>query len=306
MINLTDEELFDELQRRFAENKKTLQDFIDLTEQLKVVNKKLEESEELKSHFLSNIRNQIINPFASILGLSKSILALKQKDWKRAYSMAKMIYSEAFSLDFQLNNIFEAAKMEAGEAHPEVMQVEVNEITKNVIDSFEHQFEQKEIKVLYTNTVCTKENDLFYFKTDPVKYQLIISNLLNNAIEYSGATTKIEVKIWIKDAQLHVSVADHGIGIDEKDQKVIFDRFKRLDTSINSVNQGHGLGLSVVKSLVETLEGEITVSSQKNYGSVFTIILPEGEINTGMGSYATDTDEFLFESFEEDTETENF
>lgn len=113
-----DEELLEELKKRFENNTRTIEELRNLTEELKQVNKKLEESEALKSHFISNITNEIINPFTSILGLSKTILAVKKEDWKKVISMVSLIHTEAFNLDFQLKNIFVAAKIEAGEIFP--------------------------------------------------------------------------------------------------------------------------------------------------------------------------------------------
>jgi len=119
MYKITDEELLQELEKRFSENKNSIKELQKLTKQLKEVNGRLEESESLKSHFISNITNEIINPFAAILGLSRNILDVKKEDWNKVISMVQMIHSEAFHLDFQLKNIFAAAKLEAGDWMPE-------------------------------------------------------------------------------------------------------------------------------------------------------------------------------------------
>ena len=89
----------------------------------------------------------------------------------------------------------------------------------------------------------------FYFKTDSEKFKLIMSNLINNALKYSYKDSKVIVKVWMNDDELCASVQDFGTGISEKNQKIIFERFKRLDSGINSINRGHGLGLSITKSL---------------------------------------------------------
>ena len=115
MSDLTDKELIDELKKRFEVNKQTLNEVQELNDELRKVNRKLEDSEALKSHFISNITNEIINPFASILALSKNILSVDKENWKKVITMVSLIYSEAFNLDFQLRNIFVAAKLEAGE-----------------------------------------------------------------------------------------------------------------------------------------------------------------------------------------------
>ena len=105
MSKLADEDLIEELRNRFRMNREALEELQELNRELQIVNKKLEESESLKSHFISNITNEIINPFTSILGLAKHILSVKKEDWKTVISMVALIHSEAFNLDFQLRNI---------------------------------------------------------------------------------------------------------------------------------------------------------------------------------------------------------
>jgi len=106
MNKLKDEELIEELRIRMKEKTDALNELKSLNEKLKIVNKKLEESEAMKTHFISNITNEIVNPFASILGLSKNILSVNKENWKKVFSMVAMIHTEAFSLDFQLKNVF--------------------------------------------------------------------------------------------------------------------------------------------------------------------------------------------------------
>ncbi|MGD9977390.1 MAG: hypothetical protein AB7S54_05595, partial [Bacteroidales bacterium] len=96
--HLTDEELIHELKQRFELNKKSLAELKELNAELKLVNKKLEESEALKTHFISNITNEIINPFTSILGLSKAILSVDKENWKKVISRVALIHSEAVNL----------------------------------------------------------------------------------------------------------------------------------------------------------------------------------------------------------------
>ena len=118
----------------------------------------------------------------------------------------------------------------------------------------------------------------FYFKTDSEKLKLILSNLINNALKYSYKDSKVIIQVWLDDEDvLKIAVQDYGTGISEKNQKTIFERFKRLDTGINSINRGHGLGLSITKALLDVLSGDIEISSQKGEGSTFTISVPEAK-----------------------------
>ena len=91
-----------------------------------------------------------------------------------------------------------------------------------------------------------------------------------------------------------ISVRDHGIGISDLNKEIIFDRFARLDTGINSVNRGHGLGLSVVKAYIELFEGDIKIESKLGEGSLFTIIIPEADESCQIDGYSSEGNEIFF------------
>ncbi len=295
MEKLSDKELLDELKSRFEQNKKDLDELQRLNKELIKLNKRLEDSEALKSHFISNIANEIVNPFTSILALSKTILSVKKEDWKTVISMVALIHSEAFNLDFQLKNIFMAAQIEAGDLQAEILEVDVKSLLDRVIESLKIEANKKHIKTKFITKIqsCDSGN---CFKTDPEKLKLILANIINNAIQFSDKEKEIEIKIDRLASQLKIAVIDHGKGMDEEEQKQIFDRFKRLDNTINTINRGYGLGLSVTKSLIDLLEGKIEIFSQKDVGTNITIILPEME--TDSYGFASDGDEFLFDNNE--------
>lgn len=277
MSNLSDKQLLRELRLRLEESKKMDDEMKELSRDFQVVSKKLKESEALKSHFISNISNEIVNPFTSILGLSKAILSVEKNDWKKVVSMVALIHSEAFNLDFQLRNIFVAAKIEAGEIAPNITKVNIRSLIQTVIDAFNIVSRKMGIEIDLQFNIEHGFGKNFYFKTDSEKLKLIMSNLINNALKYSYKESKVIIKVWVDDDVLHSSIQDFGTGISEKNQKVIFERFKRLDSGINSINRGHGLGLSITKALLDVLEGNIEINSQKGEGSTFTITLPEAK-----------------------------
>jgi signal transduction histidine kinase len=294
---ITDDELLDELKRRFEQNKIAVKELKTLNNELKIVNKKLEESESLKSHFISNITNEIINPFTSILGLSRAILSVDKENWKKVVSMIALIHSEAFTLDFQFRNIFVAAKIEAGEIFPEILNVDVENVIESVIDSFKFETRRKKVQVDLNFNIPTKEGESFLFKTDPEKLKLILANLLSNAVNFSFEGGTVEINVVEEFSNLVISVRDHGVGISKENQKIIFDRFKRLDSGINSLNRGHGLGLSVNKAIIEMLDGKIDIQSELGKGACFTIRIPESDISTS--DFASEANETFFDSEEE-------
>lgn len=293
-IKITDELLIEELKIRFEEKKNSLKKLEKLTSELKDVNTKLAESEALKSHFISNITNEIVNPFTSIVILSKNILSVKENDWGRVMKMADLIHTEAFNLDFQLKNIFAAAEIEAGELSLEVSNVTVDTLIEAVMESFTNEADKK--KLIFDFQRIDNKKEELYFKTDSEKLRLILSNLVENAIKFSKKN-KIRITRQVNDSVLTITVQDFGIGISENNQKIIFDRFKRLDTGINSINRGHGLGLSINKALLDFLNGEIKIDSKKDSGTIFTINIPE--LTPDAESFSADGSDYIFDSDDE-------
>lgn len=289
---ITDDLLLEELKKRINNYKQALTELHELTVQLKEVNKKLAESESLKSHFISNITNEIVNPFSSILGLAKNIITVEEGNSSQIKKMAELIHSEAFNLDFQLKNIFAAAEIEAGEILPQISKVDITQVINGQIEYFQPEICKKKIKILFNNRLPKTETEIFYFKTDAEKITLIISNLLSNAIKYSYESGVIEILLYIENNNLYFCITDNGIGISPQNQKIIFDRFTRIDNGINSLNRGHGLGLSINKAFIELLDGTIEVESQENQGSLFRIVIPESNIE--IDDVATDSNEIFF------------
>jgi len=305
MSELTDKELIDELKKRFELNKRALEEVQELNEELKKANNKLEESEALKSHFISNITNEIINPFASILALSKNILSVEKENWKKVISMVSLIYSEAFNLDFQLRNIFVAAKLEAGEIYPEILNVDIKHLMESVIESFKYESKKKKLSINFEFNIKTEHEKPFFFKTDPEKLRLILSNLISNAVKFSYDDSNIDISCNLDKRNLIISVRDYGTGISLKNQQIIFDRFKRLDSGINSIHRGHGLGLSINKALLDLLNGSIDIDSNIGKGANFTVSIPENE--SQASGFAFDGNELFFDDDNNfDKEPESF
>ena len=289
---LSDTELLEELRRRITRNNQTVEELTVLNTELRDVNKKLEESESLKSHFISNITNEIMNPFTSILGLSRAILSVDKEAWKKVIQMVALIHSEAFSLDFQFRNIFFAAKIEAGEQTPEVLNVDILALVDGLLDSFRYELRKKRLLVNFKDESPSKDAGMA-FKTDPLYVKLIMANLLNNAINFSFENNVIDFTLRIENGEMTFAVKDYGVGIAEDRQKIIFDRFARGDNGINSVNRGHGLGLSVSKAILDLLEGSITVESELGKGALFVVRIPESELP--VEGYAAESNEIFFD-----------
>jgi signal transduction histidine kinase len=295
-MNVTDDALMEELSNRFAQSRKAFSDLSVVNRKLLEMNERLERSESLKSNFLSNIRNEINNPLNAIMGLSHQ-LTLVCGDNKEIISLAALIGAEAATLDFQLQNIFMAAELEAGEVNPRCVKFHLSTTLKEVVDTFQHSAAYKNVRLIFTANVGSED---VVVATDSTLFQLIISNLLANAIEFShpGGVAEVSCAI-VGDGGIQVTVRDYGIGIATEDQRRIFDRFVQLETGTTRSHLGHGLGLSVAKALVDLLQGTIGLESAPGTGALFTVHLPPCTASDDESTFAESGNLFLFDDMSE-------
>ncbi|MBI5643256.1 MAG: HAMP domain-containing histidine kinase [Deltaproteobacteria bacterium] len=293
MNKFSDDEIVKEIMSRLQAKDKAYHDLTAMTKKLAGLNERLVESEKVKGHFLSNIRNEINNPLTSVLTMCELIISNEsQVDLDICKNLVSTIHREAFDLSFQLRNIFTAAELEAGDTVLSTAALDMDSFLKSTIESFQHRANEKRLNITYELTDSAKNN---FFRTDPEKLQSVLLNLLSNAIEYSIEGRPISIRAWKDGGRLNISVTDYGIGIDERDQKAVFERFRQLETGATKRHGGHGLGLSIIKSVLELLGGTITVVSKKGAGAVFTISIPEMAA-TEASDFSVDGNEFFFGS----------
>lgn len=288
---LTDQQLLAELQRRFDKNREMLEEERKLIQQLHEVNERLIESEKVKSNFLSNIRNEINNPLASILELSKNLMK-GNLDGETIQQCATMINSDAFELDFQLRNIFLSAEIEAGQAPLFVNSIDINKLLTSVTDAFSNKMQRKGIRLICTGSI--PENT--FFKSDSEKLHLVLTNVVSNAVQFNREGGEVELISKLEAGKLIVSVRDTGIGIEEAQFEDIYNRFYQVDSGSTKMYMGHGLGLTVTKALLELMDGTIHVHSKLGEGSVFTVVINELELSSDTEDiFSSDGNEFLFD-----------
>jgi signal transduction histidine kinase len=200
--------------------------------------------------------------------MADNILSLDADKMQKAIPMAKIIHREAAQLDFQLQNIFAAASIEAGLEGYETSNVIINDVFSSVLKKFQYDITNKNLQV----TSNISDNNIISFITDSKKLNLILLNLLSNSIKHSPEGSSIVCKFNLVDNYLNIIISDDGEGISEENLDMIFNRFSRIDTTINSVTGGTGLGLSVVKALIELLNGNMNIVSEQ--GTKVSITLP--------------------------------
>ena len=296
MQNISDEQLVEELKFRLEQSSKSLHDLSVVNRKLIEMNYKLEKSENLKSNFLSNIRNEIVDPLNAIIGLTSQLSEIVKKP--EVTGLVGLILTEALNLDFQLRNIFMAAELEAGEAVPTIEHVEVGSIVSGSLESFSAHAADKQVSLRF-NLLGADPDGKLWFSSDAQKMQVIVANLVANAVEFSAPGSEVVVLVEQTENKLLIQVQDQGVGIAEGNLNTIFNRFVQLDTGATRAHHGHGLGLSIVKSLLDLLQGDIQVSSQVGVGSLFKVTIPEASSESDDMTFSEGGNLFMFDTMDE-------
>jgi len=234
---------------------------------IKTALQKERELNDLKTKFLSLVSHEFKTPLSGILTsstLAKKYTKTEQQDKRDKH--LNTIKNKVHYLTSILNDFLSVERLESGK--------------------FTYKFEYFSLlnlinEVVYNANVTLKTGQIINYPqdlNDVELYQdrnvleLILSNLLNNAIKYSKEDTTISLDIGLDDKYLKFKISDEGIGIPEKDQKNIFQRYFRAENAL--LNQGTGIGLNIIKVHLDNLGGDISFESQENKGSTFFLKLP--------------------------------
>lgn len=232
------------------------------------------EYDKLKTEFFSNISHELRTPINVILGT----LQLSDYLYKNgliennASKMGKyngVMKQNCYRLIRLVNNLIDITKIDSGYFQLDLKNCNVVNIIEDITLSVAEYIENKGIKLIFDTDVEEK-----YMACDPDKIERIILNLLSNAIKYTESGGEIHVNLYDMGDNIIICVKDSGIGIPKDKQRIIFDRFVQVDKSLSRNREGSGIGLSLVRSLVEMHNGSIWVKSAYGEGSEFYIKLP--------------------------------
>ncbi|WP_286155411.1 sensor histidine kinase, partial [Romboutsia ilealis] len=228
------------------------------------------EVNRLKSYFISNITHELITPITvitSVMQLTKS--NKHDEDFILKENSAKIIDDNCNRLLRLINNIIDIDKYTYGNMTLNLEKVNIVELSESVVMSILPYVETRNLEVIFDTT----EEEII-MNIDCDKIERVLLNLLSNAIKFSKKEGTIKVNLIKNNDILRIEVEDNGIGIKDDNLHKIFDKFVQLDSTMTRKNEGTGIGLSIVKSFVELHNGNISVESKINEGSIFTVDLP--------------------------------
>ena len=224
---------------------------------------------EAKSNFVANVSHELKTPL-SLLSLFSEILELgRVKNEEKKTEYYQIIRHESRRLNKMIDNILDFSKIEAGRKRYKFVDGDIGEVIDDVLSSYRYQIVNSGFDV-QKNIPASLPPVLI----DRDAMAQAISNLVDNAIKYSGKVKQLSITAEALGPKLSVEIADQGIGISRVEQAKVFEKFYRVGDGMVHDVKGSGLGLSLVKHIIEAHKGSISVESEVGKGSRFTILLP--------------------------------
>jgi len=237
-------------------------------QKMRQTEQKARENDRLKTAFVQNISHEIRTPMNGIIGFTNLLNADDVTEEQRKQYL-DIINKSSVQLLKIVNEVLDISLIESGSANFSESEINLNEFLKEIHTTLTPQM-QKSVVFSLHNGLPDKESII---KTDETKLRVILNNLLNNASKFTEKGV-VNFGYLFKGKDLEFFVEDSGIGIEESQKNKIFERFYQVETSIQKLYGGVGLGLSICKGNVELLGGKIWIKSELNKGSSFFFTIP--------------------------------
>ena len=252
--------------RRFQKNRSKLREELKMKE---FETKKLQELENLKSRFFANLSHEFRTPLMLIKGPVEQLINNFSRKKREEIDQLKMIQRNSQKLQDLIDQLLELSQLEAASIPLKAKKENLSIILREIVSSFESMAKQKNIFLIFN---CREETICTWFDRD--KLEKIINNLLSNACKFTKDGGTVSVDLSVNSHQAEIKISDTGIGIPVDQLKKIFDRFYQVDDSSKRAFSGSGIGLALVKELVELHKWKISVQSEINKGTEFTLLIP--------------------------------
>ncbi|WP_353737945.1 sensor histidine kinase [Peribacillus asahii] len=235
---------------------------------IKTLGKELKHLKEERSEFLASISHELRTPLTYIKGYA-DVSRRKDLDQTEREQYLDIIYEESEKLSDMIKDLFDLAKLDRNTFVINFMKVELCSFLLSIYEKILPAFKEKGMDL---KVYCHKN---VHIMIDPMRFEQVLFNLLDNAIKYSEPHTKTCIFVRREKGKVLMEIKDEGDGIPEEDLPFIFERFYRIDKSRSRGTGGTGLGLSIVKELIEAHGGHIEVKSEPGKGTAFLITVEE-------------------------------
>jgi PAS domain S-box-containing protein len=238
-------------------------------------------AEQLKDEFLALVSHELRTPLSSIVAHAELLLDDGPMEETRRRGFLEVIDRNSVRLERLVGDLLFVAQLESDHLSLSMIDVDMVGVVKEAIETMSLRARQSDIKI----TLFSEQPSL-RLKGDPGRLGQAIDNLISNAIKYSPAGKDIAVRILAVNDSCVVEIEDHGIGIATEELGLVFDRFFRGSTATSLHIQGVGLGLLIVKRIIEEHGGDVTVVSEPGVGTTFSVVLPVVQPDLPLPSFS--------------------
>lgn len=249
-------------------HKKELKEFYDGLEQ-KVGERTLEL--ERKNKFLSTAVHDLKNPL-SIIQTSSELISnhFDEDDKKQLLEYNQYIFSSTQNMFELIDNLLEINKIESGKLKPKLELIDIQTILINLIQRYQLLAKVKDINLRFDQ----KNHNSYQAMLDEKMIYRVLDNLISNAIKYSPYDKSVYIRLISTETHIRCEIQDEGPGLSKEDQKKLFGQFARLSPQPTADEPATGLGLFIVKQLVETMRGKVWCDTEKSKGATFVVEFP--------------------------------
>lgn len=246
---------------------------IDITEEVKA-KQKMEDNLKMHEELFANVSHELKTPLNVIYSTNQLIESYLNNNTievskNKVLKKLKIIKQNCYRFTKLINNIIDLSKIDSGFYKLELRNDNIVGVVENIVQSVSEYIKGNELNVVFDTDI---EEKIIAF--DPYKIERVILNLISNSIKFSNPGNEINICVKDKNDYVEISVKDNGIGIEKKHLDIIFERFGQVDKSLVRNAEGSGIGLSLVKSIIELHNGKIRAESKVGKGSIFIIELP--------------------------------
>jgi signal transduction histidine kinase len=224
---------------------------------------------QLRNDFVSNVTHELKTPLTSIRMFAETVLMgrVKTKSDQREY--LSIIVNESERLTRLINTVLDCSKIEQDEKQYHMRTINLSTVIEKAVDAMKYWLKENGFEI-----VAEIEQDIIV-SGDEDAIEQTVNNLLSNAMKYSHNRKEINIRLYEKDRSIRLEVQDRGLGIPESKQPQIFEKYYRAHSEHYADKGGSGLGLAVVKHIVDAHQGTIELKSKVNEGTTFTVIFPQ-------------------------------
>jgi PAS domain S-box-containing protein len=242
---------------------------------------RLRKLDTMKSEFVANVSHELKTPLTSIKAYTEALIDMATEEQMKAF--LKVIDEESDRLLFLINDLLNVSRIQSGKIKMHYTLIQPRSIVDDILNISKINSDKHKL-------VLEIAPDLPDMMLDKEKLKEVMINLISNAIKYSPAGGDVNVRMKMDESNLRIEVQDHGIGIPKEHQPKLFEAFYRVDSSHTASIPGTGLGLTIVKAIVEHHGGRCSLESEVGKGTTFSLLIParreikRGELGSEIGS----------------------